>query len=877
VDLKHNISGFDVYAPAYVPAALRNINRLEGSVVNTPPLDQLDFGAYSRGSLPFDLLPRIPEPMTLFRVASFDRTDDVTLENYEQYFQFHLEAEKRSLCIENEACSLYDIECIVSKEPGINAMIDIKVPGIQENSPYVEEDDIIELREIRHVPAAPLEDPHSHQIIYTWPGRIYNARVSRVQRKTETLTVKVRDLGIPPGKSDKYHTRRWPKQTQRFNLQFPISEKRYIPMKQILPIVQLALNHAISSRGTHIMKNGATKDAVKKDGIMKNGVYTPLSREPFHAHAGPKTFFRSEILPNAQVWFKSMLFPTEEDCKEQTSLNSGYFKRQFMDKQLNWEQQKVVESICVQNYGTLPFLISGPPGTGKTKTLVELAIQLIKNVDSVSHILFCAPSDAATDTLVQRLSAHFNPTQLFRLNRQSRSFAEVPDAVLPFCYTSDDTFTLPPFKQLMSYSIIVTTCHDASLLVYARMTNSDLYAAEQLWHTIHPDDSQISHTKLHWTALLMDEAAQAKEPEALLALSVVAPPLEPASLAFTPLFAMAGDEHQLGPRLSLHSSPLRTSLFARLFARPVYANHPLARDKTGKAPPTLNSSMLPILRPAFANLIRNYRSHPAILAVASAMFYADTLVPEATDTARLAKWVGWKGKKWPVLFHNNCSEDDLEHDGGGWYNKGEAHLACAYAAHLVQTGFVQEEEVCIMSPFKAQVQLLRKMIRGKEYGGLWKVDIGPTEVFQGLERGVVIICTTRSKERFVGKDQELGWGLVGMPNKMNVALTRAKFGLIVTGKRELLMEDPNWTAFLEFCGRNGLVAGDVGEFTPTSDGDNVERTVLERSLLAREEPSSRTKPTRVLGSMGESHDDGVWSTGMQEPDDYHDDYDENYD
>jgi len=260
-------------------------------------------------------------------------------------------------------------------------------------------------------------------------------------------------------------------------------------------------------------------------------------------------------------------------------------------------------------------------------------------------------------------------------------------------------------------------------------------------------------------------------------------------------------------------------------------------------------------------------------------------VPEARDTDRLAEWVGWKGKKWPVLFYNNSSEDDLENDGGGWYNKGEAHFACAYAGHLVQTGFVKEEEVCIMSPFKAQVQLLRKMIRGKEYGGLWKVDIGPTEVFQGLEKGVVIICTTRSKERFVDKDKELGWGLIGMPNKMNVALTRAKFGLIVIGKRDLLVQDTNWKAFLDFCGRNGLVAGEVGGFPPSSDGNDGVRTVLEKSLLAQEMPSNRSAPTRVLGSMSGSNDDGIWSTGMQErPDDEplemdgddYDDYDDDY-
>jgi superfamily I DNA and/or RNA helicase len=253
----------------------------------------------------------------------------------------------------------------------------------------------------------------------------------------------------------------------------------------------------------------------------------------------------------------------------------------------------------------------------------------------------------------------------------------------------------------------------------------------------------------------MDESAQAIEPEVLIPLSVIAPPHE--FSGSKPPFVLAGDEHQLGPRTSLRSSPLKNSLFARLFSRPVYAEHPLARGKTGKAPPPLTKTMLPIARPAFANLIRNYRSHPAILAVPSALFYADTLEPEAEEIDRLASWGLWKGRRWPVLYHSNASKDELETDGGGWYNFGEARIACRYAALLIESGLVEQREVCIMAPFKAQVQCLRRTIREPQFGSLWDVDIGPTEAFQGLERGVVILCTTRSKKRFLNKDKEAGW------------------------------------------------------------------------------------------------------------------------
>jgi superfamily I DNA and/or RNA helicase len=74
-----------------------------------------------------------------------------------------------------------------------------------------------------------------------------------------------------------------------------------------------------------------------------------------------------------------------------------------------------------------------------------------------------------------------------------------------------------------------------------------------------------------------------------------------------------------------------------------------------------------------------------------------------------------------------------------------------------------------------------------------------------------------------------------MPNKMNVALTRAKFGLIVIGRREILLQDPNWKAFLDFCERNGLVAGKNDSDGRLHDRDRIEPTRIEKVLLAKEQ------------------------------------------
>ena len=102
----------------------------------------------------------------------------------------------------------------------------------------------------------------------------------------------------------------------------------------------------------------------------------------------------------------------------------------------------------------VPHLISGPPGTGKTRlprkyfitfrhaevvfiyrTVVEAVLQIFR-AQPEACILVCAPSNPATDTLVMRLREHLLQHQMLRLNDQNRTFAEVPDKIKPYCRKS---------------------------------------------------------------------------------------------------------------------------------------------------------------------------------------------------------------------------------------------------------------------------------------------------------------------------------------------------------------------------------------------------------------------------------------------------------
>ena len=145
-----------------------------------------------------------------------------------------------------------------------------------------------------------------------------------------------------------------------------------------------------------------------------------------------------------------------------------------------------------------------------------------------------------------------------------------------------------------------------------------------------------------------------------------------------------------------------------------------------------------------------------------------------------------------------------------------------------------------MSPFRAQVRHLRDAARAV---GLWDLNIGPMDAFQGLEKRVVILCTTRARSRFLAEDALRGVGVVNEPKKFNVAVTRAKEGLVVLGNPWVLHRDPCWDTFLRFCKRNGLWRDD-------EEGRDLRMPEGEESLAEVWEPEERTSGGSSTGIEG---------------------------
>lgn len=425
----------------------------------------------------------------------------------------------------------------------------------------------------------------------------------------------------------------------------------------------------------------------------------PIAPTSVDLNGTPKTHSPSHSSPLPRVQYdmalaRSWLFPEKQDL-DPTLVDwppVGSFN--WHDPDLNPEQRQAVRSI-VFGHRRVPYLVSGPPGTGKTKLLTESILQLLKH-NSQAHLLVCGASNPSADTLTRRLAAAgLDHHTLFRLNHSSRPLDEVRGDISMFCRLSTEhgQFEMPSLRELLAYRVVVTSAADASLLYEYHACNSSLQGlSHHVSSAVHPLSTQP--TPPHWTHMLLDEAAQAHEPDSLIPLSVVLPISQPNTKApsFVPQIVFCGDVQQLGPRIwseEARSRDLDNSLLGRLFLRDVYATHPEARrhlrpeaKKTLTRKKQTNSKKQSTTQTAdvpFVNLIRNYRSHTAILAAPSVMFYEDTLVPcvsPAVFSSTLPLWQGQVRPGFPVSFWNVDSPETMVDDGASWANWAEIDRVC---------------------------------------------------------------------------------------------------------------------------------------------------------------------------------------------------------
>lgn len=460
--------------------------------------------------------------------------------------------------------------------------------------------------------------------------------------------------------------------------------------------------------------------------------------------------------------------PPSKAALEPSALN--FFNK---DVSNNAEQSKAVSDMLLGLHRPYPYLLFGPPGTGKTVTLVEAMKQICTLIPS-SRLLVVAPSNSASDLLAERLVDHLTASKILRLYSSS-VLPEKMSKKLTRCsnyIAGRGEFRHYNASDYKMYKVIVTTLVTSAKLVSAGFPINC------------------------FTHVIVDEAGHSLEPEALIPLVGLLSPWKPDQEGPGGHVILAGDPMQLGPvirnRLCL-SYNLGVSLLERLITMPPY-------QRSGQA----NTHMT-------TKLLRNFRSHPDILKVPNEMFYSSELQASANEmiSHSMLRWEELPQKGVPLLFHGVLGKDERECNNPSYFNPDEIRIVLGYVVSLLdgKNGLhrrVNECDIGIVSPYRKQVLKLRSLLDKR---GHTDVFVGSTEEFQGQERLVMFVTTVRSNRNLVGCDVQHNLGFLRNPKRFNVALTRAKALMVIVGNPYTLSEDACWNRILEFCLSKGAYRG----------------------------------------------------------------------
>ena len=263
--------------------------------------------------------------------------------------------------------------------------------------------------------------------------------------------------------------------------------------------------------------------------------------------------------------------------------------------------------------------------------------------------------------------------------------------------------------------------------------------------------------------VMVDEATQATEPAVLVPLSRGCRQL-----------VLVGDHCQLPPTV-LSTRAEEEGLGVPLFSRMVACG----------VPPFM--------------LDTQYRMHPGISMFPSDLFYGGKLNDGVSAPERRPlQGFPWPREEFPIAFIPVVDSIEVD-DGVSKANEAEAIEVCNAVVHLLEGGQCSVSDIAVVTPYTAQVRLIRRQLRDMLPRGPPFVEVSSTDGFQGREKEAVIFSAVRSNS----------YGTVGFVSdwrRINVSFTRARRALIVIGNPDTLRRgDPDTLgAWLQWADAHGV-------------------------------------------------------------------------
>jgi regulator of nonsense transcripts 1 len=280
--------------------------------------------------------------------------------------------------------------------------------------------------------------------------------------------------------------------------------------------------------------------------------------------------------------------------------------------------------------------------------------------------------------------------------------------------------------------------------------------------------------RLKFYRVIVDEASQCLDPELLQAVVYGCKQL-----------VLVGDHKQISPMVT----------------------NPASRHLRFDTPLMLRT-VLNGKRPAILNM--QYRMHPAIAAFASRTFYGGLLHDGAVERPVPKVGLAWPNPAVPIVFWNIESVEEYAGSGTSFVNRGEA-TAIGHLLRCFAGSGVDPDGVAVITPYLGQVSYLYDALPAlSDPAFVSKVEIDTVDAFQGREKDFVIFgCVRANGQREIG--------FLTDKRRMNVALTRAKFGMIIVGTAAVFANNDTWASFIEYCqSLDAFVEGPVDNWRPAT-------------------------------------------------------------
>ncbi|KAF1965180.1 P-loop containing nucleoside triphosphate hydrolase protein [Bimuria novae-zelandiae CBS 107.79] len=477
-------------------------------------------------------------------------------------------------------------------------------------------------------------------------------------------------------------------------------------------------------------------------------------------------------------------------------------KLEWNDPSLNDSQKEAVRFAVASREIAL---IHGPPGTGKTHTLIELILQLLKQK---LRLLVCGPSNISVDNIVERLAPHKVP--MIRLGHPARLLPSVLNHSLDvLTRTSEAAALVQDIRKEMDdkqSSIRKTRNAKERRQIYTDLKDLRKEYRERERGCV---DNLIRGSKvvlatLHgaggfhlkgqeFDVVIVDEASQALEAQCWVPLLWVK----------ASKLVLAGDHLQLPPTIkSLNSKEAKATKkeSKKKGDKPsqdsnAQANGDANDDKAKPVAPsmtletTLFDRLLALHGPSIKRMLTTqYRMHEKIMQFPSAQLYESKLIAAETVKHRLLRDLPYKVDEtddtreaivfWDTQggdFPEKNEDDEIKKGGKGMSlgdsksNEAEAALVKLHVSNLTGVG-VKAEDIAVVTPYNAQLALLSAMLK-EAYPG---IELGSVDGFQGREKEAVIVSLVRSNA-----EHEVGF--LGEKRRLNVAMTRPRRHLCVVG------------------------------------------------------------------------------------------------